>query len=295
MFRGLTLAIVAVLFACPDVPQEYHLRPQLAELPSVSFDDALQVFPNLFLSVDQDQKSAAKSTTLQPQSELAIIRYVHGEFAKVVRPMPAAKKGFHLQAGQPLDEKALHQALVQYGPAVNAGDTVQITRIQFLEKQIVVDVNGGGRKRRPFRQRVHIEIGGPYPTTTMSQTPRGATSQVPGATLVLDYGRAVPDMSPDDLKRDLSGFLDFSKERSAAVQWVETLPPQFKEAIKERKALVGMDRDMVLAALGRPEHKVREKAENGDETEDWIYGDPPAKTIFVTFLGDKVVRVEEFP
>jgi len=51
---------------------------------------------------------------------------------------------------------------------------------------------------------------------------------------------------------------------------------------------------MVLAALGRPEHKVRERTPDGDETEDWIYGSPPARTTFVTFAGDKVIRVEQF-
>jgi hypothetical protein len=101
-------------------------------------------------------------------------------------------------------------------------------------------------------------------------------------------------MSPDDVKHDLSGLLDFSKQHSATVNWVETLPPQFQQAIKDHTAIVGMDRDMVIAALGRPDHKVRERDPNGDETEDWIYGTPPAKTVFVTFSGDKVIRVKEF-
>jgi hypothetical protein len=55
-----------------------------------------------------------------------------------------------------------------------------------------------------------------------------------------------------------------------------------------------MDQEMVLAAMGRPEHKVREKSPEGKETEDWIYGNPPAHTTFVTFAGDTVIRVEEF-
>ncbi len=51
---------------------------------------------------------------------------------------------------------------------------------------------------------------------------------------------------------------------------------------------------MVLAALGRPDQKVREQNDQGIETEDWIYGNPPAKTVFVTFQGDKVIRVKQF-
>jgi hypothetical protein len=112
--------------------------------------------------------------------------------------------------------------------------------------------------------------------------------------LILDFGRPVPDMSADDLMTDLQAFLDFSKEHSGAVNWIDTLPPQFKQAITDHEALVGMNHEMVLAALGRPEHKVRERDPDGMETEDWIYGTPPARTTFVTFNGDKVIRVKEF-
>jgi hypothetical protein len=101
-------------------------------------------------------------------------------------------------------------------------------------------------------------------------------------------------MSADDLMTDLRPFLDFTREHSGAVNWIDTLPQQYKDAIQNREAVLGMNHDMVLAALGRPEHKVRERTPDGDETEDWIYGSPPARTTFVTFAGDKVVRVEQF-
>jgi hypothetical protein len=89
--------------------------------------------------------------------------------------------------------------------------------------------------------------------------------------------------------------LDFSKRHSAAVQWVETLPPEIQQAIQDKKPIVGMDHDMVLAAMGRPDRKVREKSTDGSEIEDWIYGTPPAKTIFVSFEGDKVTQVHQYP
>jgi len=57
---------------------------------------------------------------------------------------------------------------------------------------------------------------------------------------------------------------------------------------------VGMDREMVLAAMGRPDRKVRERDADGNDTEDWIYGNPPGRTIFVTFIGEKVARVQQF-
>jgi hypothetical protein len=84
-------------------------------------------------------------------------------------------------------------------------------------------------------------------------------------------------------------------QHSAAVQWVETLPPDIRKAIQDKQPIVGMDHEMVLAAIGRPDRKVREKGPDGGEIEDWIYGKPPAKTIFVSFEGDKVTQVRQFP
>ncbi len=64
-----------------------------------------------------------------------------------------------------------------------------------------------------------------------------------------------------------------------------------KEAIKDHHVLVGMNREMVIYAKGRPEKKIREK--DGDtEYEDWIYGEPPQDVDFIRVVGDEVVRVE---
>ena len=132
------------------------------------------------------------------------------------------------------------------------------------------------------------------PTST-SVTPDTPVNTNVGATLYLDFDKQVPDLTPDELKQYLSGLLDFSKQHSAAVQWMDSQPPDIQKAIQDKRPTVGMDREMVVAALGRPDRKVREKTPDGDETEDWIYGKPPAKTIFVKFDGDKVTKVEQFP
>ena len=49
-----------------------------------------------------------------------------------------------------------------------------------------------------------------------------------------------------------------------------------------------MDKEEVVAAIGKPEHKVRERDAEGNDIEDWIYGQPPSKTVFIRFQGDKV-------
>jgi hypothetical protein len=137
-----------------------------------------------------------------------------------------------------------------------------------------------------------LEVGG-IPTGTV--TPDTPVNTNAGATLYLDFDKPLPDMTAEELEQFLSGVLDFSKRHSAAVQWVESLPPEIQKAIQDKQPVVGMDHDMVLAAMGRPDRKVREKSSDGNEIEDWIYGTPPAQTIFVSFEGDKVTEVYHCP
>jgi len=83
---------------------------------------------------------------------------------------------------------------------------------------------------------------------------------------------------------------DFNS-KSALEAYLETVSPQVKDAIKNHHVLVGMNREMVIFAKGRPPKKVRETA-NEVEYEEWIYGTPPQDVDFVRFVGDEVVRVE---
>jgi hypothetical protein len=98
-------------------------------------------------------------------------------------------------------------------------------------------------------------------------------------------------MKASEVKKMLAPVLDFEKH-SAAEIYAETLTPVMQAAIKDKRALEGMTRDQVVMALGRPAHKSRETTD-GVELEDWVYGLPPGKITFVTFRGDKVVKVKE--
>ncbi len=242
----------------------------------------------------------AKAPPIREESRLLIIRYVSGEFAKVVTPLPGGKKGFHFKAGAPVDQDQLRKALMAGGASLNVGDSVQITKVEFHGSEIMLDINGGPRGRSSWRDHLQLQVGGGLPVSTSTTTSPGdnggpVVAQKGGATVFLDFGRSLPDMTPEQLKGYLGRVLDFSKQRSAAVQWIDTLPPKVREAIADKRAEVGMDHDQVTAALGRPERKVRERDPDGNDLEDWIYGKPPAKTIFVRFEGDKVVRVSEYP
>jgi hypothetical protein len=309
---SLRYAIPLSLLLCvyADVPDVPHLVPPLPEGSTRSGgftpDDRVPLYPTV-VTDPQDQgkpaqSAAKKSDSLQEISKLSLIRYVSGEFAKAKKPLPAGKDGFVLYADKPLDEENLNRAVGSHGAAINTGDNVQITKLEFHDKEIIVDVNGGGRPRKNWRDHIQLGMGGTMPTTTTTTTPTNGPDAGPpgfqqgrGGTIYLQFAKTVPDLSPDDLKNLLAPFLDFSKVKSASVQWIDTLPPEMKKAITERHPLVGMDRDEVVAAIGKPDRKVRERDAQGNDTEDWIYGHPPDKTVFVHFTGDHVTFIKQYP
>jgi hypothetical protein len=302
------LSLTLLLFADADVPRVNSLRPPTNPSPSFPSDEEIPLFPNAAASSGNAQSqsqsqsktaSPAQNTTLQETSKLALIRYVSGEFAKAIKPLPAGKEGFHLSVGKPLATEMLDRAVATHGPAVNTGDNVQITKLEFRDHQIIVDVNGGGRGKKRWRDRIQIGLGGPpvptvRSTSSQDQGPPGLQPGT-GSTIFLEFNKPLPDLTPDELKQILSPFLNFSKERSAAVQWFDTLPPEMKKAIQDRRPVVGMDREELIAAIGKPDHKVRERDSEGNDIEDWIYGQPPSKTVFVRFRGDRVTSIKQFP
>ena len=303
----LSITIALLLLADADVPKAVSRlsdpRPATENFPP---GENLPMWPTVSNDPGQDQAESApasgkKSVTLQETSKLALIRYVSGEFAKARKPVPGGKEGFILYTNKPLNQELLDRTVAAHGAAVNTGDNAQITNLEFRERTIVVDINGGGRTKKHWRDHIQIGTGGspgpigqPTTTTTQDQGPPGIQPGR-GGTIIVQFPSAVPDLTPDQLKQILGPFLDFSKERSAAVHWIDTLPPEMKKAITERHAVLGMDREEVVAAIGKPDRKVRERDANGNDTEDWIYGHPPDKTIFVKFTGEIVTSIKQYP
>ena len=302
----LTLAAAALVFSA-DVSGV--LRPPAVPLAGISSAESALSGQGSSQAPDNDEPATSHSHSkrdhtkkpestgqLKDASRLTIVRNVDGEMVRVVQPIPSGSKGIHLRVGSALDQKLLRIAVASTNASINPGDRAQITKIGFKERQIIVDINGGGKGKSHWQDHVQMEVGGDIPMVTTSTTaPGGSADVVPGATIFLDFDKPLPDLTPEELEKDLAPLLDFSKRHSATVQWVDTLPPEIQKAIEEKQPAVGMDREMVLAALGKPDRKVREKSADGVETEDWIYGTPPEKTIFVSFEGDKVTKVDQYP
>ena len=226
-------------------------------------------------------------------SRIAILRGLVAESATVLAPLPGGQKGLRIDADAGIDQDSLTHELTQQGTAVPSKTVIQITQIEFRDKEIVFEINGGGKKKDKWYNHVQVGIGGGDQTAPITN-PNAKPGPQNGSKITLAFSQKLPDMTVDEVKQQLATVLDFeAKNPILAITSSVPITPEFKQAIEEKRAVEGMSTDMVLAALGPPDRKVREERD-GAEEEDWIYGSPPLKTTFVTFEEDKVVEVKEY-
>jgi hypothetical protein len=216
-----------------------------------------------------------------------LIRGFNSELVFIRAPFPMGKVGLTLKDGNvsPRGED-LQRLIAIWGPAVKPGDEARISSIVIKNDRIRFEINGGPVKKQKWYQ--HIEIGGTTGTAPIAPSDQNANPRGTYVDLVFDH--YVPDLTPQKFKDLLRPVLDFDA-KSAVEAYLDTVPPKVKEAIQNHQVLVGMNREMLIYAKGRPPKKIREK--DGEvEYEEWIYGEPPQDVDFVRMVGDEVVRVE---
>jgi hypothetical protein len=223
---------------------------------------------------------------LSRDSRINLIRGLAKEVAVTKVALPRGKHGVYVNPEGKLDESKANSELRANGAAIRPGMPVEITRINFKSQRIVFEINGGGKGGKKWYQRIEVGMG----TRTAPVAPQAPVLAY-GSWISLTFPEKVPEVTVPQVKGMLAGVLDFERH-SPTVLYSPAIPPKFKEAIKNHRVIVGMDRDAVLSAKGAPDRKVRE-VRDGAEKEDWIYGLPP-HVLFVTFDGDTVVGVKEF-
>ena len=219
--------------------------------------------------------------------QMEIERGLTAEFATSKIILPHSKHALVIHSDGAYDKNAWMKALQENGPAARQGDEIQITRVIIESNKILLEINGGTRSGHWYD---HVQVGMNGTTNPVHTNQNGQPAN--GSHLALVFPGSVPALKSSDIRQMLSPVMDFEKH-SASEQYMDKLPEPIKKAIKEQHAIEGMDRDQVLLAMGKPRSKTRETNKDGDELEDWIYGDPPGKVTFVTFSEGKVVKVGE--
>lgn len=227
---------------------------------------------------------------LSEQHRMELIRTFNADRVYIRTQFPMGKVGLTLKDGKvsPNADK-LQQLLALWGPSVKPGDLALVTRFEIKGDRMHFEINGGPVKKTKWYQHIQVGVNGAGGTPGGQQNdpinnPRGSYVD-----LVFDHH--IPDLTVEQVKQLLWPVFDFDS-KSPVEAYLETVPPKVKEAIENHHVLVGMNREMVIYAKGRPGKKIREKDDQGTEHEDWIYGEPPHDVDFVRVVGDEVIRVE---
>ena len=234
--------------------------------------------------------AADQSDKMTGQTRLLVMRSLQSErvFARIM--IPQGTKGIKIKNGvvSPSD-MVIAQEVAEYGPAARPGDRCVITDVQIKDNKIVLEINGGPKKKQKWYQ--HIEVISNAGATPIPGGPSPQSLDAHGSMIVLEFDKYIPELTGDQVREMLSPVLDF-KALTPAEAYQKTLPPKVKQAIQDHQILVGMDKEMVTYSKGRPPKKIRDKDDQGQDYEEWIYGNPPQQVEFVRFKGNEVARLE---
>jgi len=227
---------------------------------------------------------AAEKLTFEDRVELT--RGLMAEYGTVKVLLPRSRKPLEFNADGTYDKKSWSDTARESGPAARNGDLVEITKLTIEADRLVFEINGGFKGGRKWYQGVQIQgpMGGTAPIGNGDSNAPGGTS------IVLLFHKPLEPIKAAEVKKMLAPIIDFDRHTVTEI-YADTLPPEVKKAITEKRVTEGMTRDQVIMALGRPVYKSRE-TKDGLETEDWVYGAAPGKITFVTFVGDKVIKVK---
>ena len=229
---------------------------------------------------------AFAANKLSMDDRIELTRGLMAEYGTVKVLLPRSRKPLEFDAKTGYDKNQWAAIAKESGPAARTGDLVQVTKVDLEDDKIVLQINGGFKGGRKWYDNVQVGMGGGMAPISGNQ------SNAPGGTsIAILFHQPLEPVKAAAIKKMLATVIDFDRHTVTEI-YAETLPPEVQQAIKEKRVTEGMNREQVVMALGRPAHKSRE-TKDGVEEEDWVYGTPPGRITFVTFAGDKVIKVKE--
>ncbi len=223
------------------------------------------------------------------EDRLRLIRGLTAEYGTAKIALPRSKKPLEVNTTGEILKTNWDKAFEQRGEAAKVGDQIQFTKVTINKEDIVFEINGGLKDGRSWRDRIQVGMGSGNRGT---MRPVGSGQIANGTTVILKFDEPLEaELEVSKVKEYLAVLFEFDK-RSATESYVENLPPEIQQAIKDQRIIEGMDKEQVVIVAGPPRFKSREM-KDGLEFEEWVYGQAPGKITFVVFDGNTVSKVKE--
>ncbi len=282
--RGPMRRLLAGLLALPGLWLGFTIPTALrAQVFTVETDK----IESRYTDIKRTHVELSSQPVLQ-RTKLQLVRVLEAEQGFAMRPLPRGSKGIVLVANGAANPNGAEyvKALQHNGIAFQAADRVMITDMKIYPDKIVFELNGGPDQKHRILRHISVGAGG-----VMVPLARDDGQEPTGVRITLQFEKFVPEMTGTQVMELLQPLVDF-KLKTPVQAYTDTLPPQLKEAILAHHVLVGMNPEMVIYALGKPDSKSRER-EGQMPFEEWIYGEPPKDVEFVRFNGNRVIQVED--
>src|SRR6185436_6678524 len=245
-----------------------------------------RIFLAAILSIGVPALLAAQASK---DARYKIIGTVISEQAAARIPMPFGADGFEINDSGVVDQKKIETDIKKNGQSIEPGKIVTITAIEFSDNKIEFELDGGGKNKKAWYDKIEVGTG-----STSTPVRKDDTSKAKGSKIVLKFAGKVPaDITPEQLHELLNPVLDFEKHNFLKTG-LESLPKEFQEAVKAKEARIGMDQSTVIMALGRPDKKSWETDSNGQQQATWIYNGRGTRITFVWFQNDVVVKIAAY-
>jgi len=219
-----------------------------------------------------------------------LLRTVLADQAAARIGLPFGDDGVELSDSGDINKDKLERDLKKNGQSIESGKVVTVTSLSFSDDKVELELDGGGKNKKSVFDRIQVGVGTGSTTTPVGRNDK--TAKAKGSKIVLKFAKKVPpDLKPDQLKELLGPILDFNK-RTFMKTGIESLPVEFQEAVKAKEARIGMDRDTVIMAMGRPDKKFRDPSK--PNYEQWYYQLRGYRGIFVTFEENVVVEIKQY-
>jgi len=231
------------------------------------------------------------SAQISRDAKYEILRSVIAEQAAARMALPFGEDGVELSDSGEINKEKLERDIRKNGQSIESGKVVTVTSIAFDDDKIDVELDGGGKNKKNWMDRIQVGIGSGNTTTPVGRDDK--TQKAKGSKIVLRFEKKVPGaLTVDQLKEFLNPVLDFNKHNFMKTG-IDALPAEFQEAVKAKEARIGMDRSTVIMALGRPNKKFWD-SKDGVSSEQWLYYQRGYKALFVTFENDVVVEIKQY-
>ena len=216
------------------------------------------------------------------------------EYGKSKVLIPRSKKNLAVETDGRYDKQEWASIAKDSGPAARMGDLVQITKVDIGADRIVLQLNGGFNGGRHWYDSVQVGMGPAGNTNTVPMSGNNDVNAPGGTTIEVLFHKPLEPIKAQAVKKMLVSRNRFPDPHSAQRNLRRYLARAgLKAAIREKRVVEGMTREQVILAMGKSTNRSRETNKDGLEVEDWVYGAPPGKITFVTFNGNKVIKVKE--